>query len=246
MTDTNLETREELQLPDGGYICEILDIVHDKELKRLNVYCDIANDEYNGDYRCFFDRSHLCITGFTVSYDSDHIAEFFNFISALTGSNYDFILDINDLSENINRIDISEDHRPYLYIGLVIQKAPRSGFYHVTQITTVEDIKEGNYQLSDMEELEVTIEKFEDIINSVRKVLNPKAGCFINIIQREVDKAIISFLAAIKLAITERVVAGVSYPVPAEKWSPQLVSSFNKKVNIEIPNIVCNNFEGED
>ncbi len=96
-----------------------------------------------------------------------------------------------------------------------------------------------------MEELEVTIEKFEDIILG-RKVLNPKAGCLINIIQRELDKAIISFLAAIKLAITERVVTGVSYPVPAEKWTPQLVSSFNKKANVETPNIVCNNFKGED
>lgn len=56
-----------------------------------------------------------------------------------------------------------------------------------------------------MEQLEVTMEQFEDVINSVRKFLNPKAGCFINIIQRELDKAIISFLSTARLAITKRI-----------------------------------------
>ena len=46
MKNNDLETREELQLPDGGYICEVIDIVHDKELKHLNVYCDIADGDY--------------------------------------------------------------------------------------------------------------------------------------------------------------------------------------------------------
>ena len=246
MKDTNLKIREEFQLPDGGYIGEVIDIVHDKELKCLHVYCDIANNLYNGDYRCFFDRAGFCVTGFTVRYDSEYIAEFVDFISVLPSSNEDFTFDINDLSEEINCIDISGERRPDWDIGLVIQKAPRTGFYHVTQITTVENIKKGRYQLSDMEQLEVTIEQFEDVINSVRKFLTPRASCFISIIQRELDKAIISFLAATKLAITERTATGMSYPVPPEEWTPQLVSSFKKQVNAETANITCNNFEGED
>lgn len=206
MKDTNLETREELQLPDGGYICEVIDIVHDKELKRLIVYCDIAD----GDYVNLYETLDESIISFTISYDVDCIEEFANFISAMSISNPEFSFDLSRFGEDINCIDATWEHRPDLAIGLVIQKSPYSGFYCVTQITTVENIEEGNYQLSDMEQLEVTVEQFEDVLNSVRKFLNPKAGCFINIIQRELDKAIISFLTAAKLAISGKIPTDIS------------------------------------
>lgn len=164
MKDTNLETREELQLPDGGYICKVIDIVHDKELKHINVYCDIVV----GDYADFFGAFDDCV-GFTISYDVDCIEEFANFISAISISNPEFSFDLSSFGEDIDCIDATWGHIPEWTIGLVIQKSSYSGFYHVTQITTDENIKEGKYQLSDMEQLEVTIEQFEDVLNSVRK-----------------------------------------------------------------------------
>jgi hypothetical protein len=132
------ELPDELHLPDGGYVCEILHIYNDIEKKCYHVRFDIYEGYYAEYFHHYGDDGDTII----VRYDSHFLIEFADFITALAHSNSDFKFKQNN-----------EGWHYEWSIGLVIEekdngvdfKGNPTTRYEVTRITTADNIRNGNF-----------------------------------------------------------------------------------------------------
>lgn len=141
-------------LPAGGYICGIRSVEDYPGKEFLKFEFDIASGEFKNYYRGIYDRTGKWLASYVKSYKDKALGFFKAMLEAFAASNDGFVINSND-----------EKRMKKKFIGLVLAYEEYEGNdkegrpkikqrVYVSDIKSVQDIKDGNYDVPALKKLE--------------------------------------------------------------------------------------------